>query len=871
MTNRFRNIVLLGALSLGITGATEIAYPAYFLIKKATVSAPADLAWTDTVSLNVKSDSAKYADTALFCKTGGGSSDTAKYAKKADSARASHISDTAKKSGWSKYADSARASKISDSSKVLGSYARITAIHDTATQLRAYALARIHDSLSALDSVAKAHISDSSAYADTTRASWKADSAHIAFYAHASTYADSSRVSGLADSAKHAPPSAFADSSRASHKTDSASWAPLDTGRVRGIVSDTAAALRSNMAGYLPLTGGTLTGFLTGTSAELWTNINAHDYGPALTLHGSIYTSDANLLLRSSSGYGNCVGFSDQSKSVGFQRWNLGVENDIFQIQANSVSDGPGGESALKLDRNGNLTILGTLTAFSFTGNTSTATKLQTARTIATSGDVTGTPTNFDGTANITIPTTLPTLLTAGSAGSAAAVPTLTWDAKGRLTAVGSAAISIPHTQISDWAASVSSVYLPLAGGTMSGNLLGGTPYNIGATSNWWGSIYATTIYESNVALSSKYLGVNGTASNAAALGGKSPSWYLPGGQYFIPGAAGAPDYTLLFTVVFSSQYQGFNNEVYISGRFDASRYSIAIGNDANTANVYVSKFGSPIVDAGRIKYIVTNTSSYHNTVKVYLVRLSWDYTTDYSFGSSTGSYDSYAENSSPTPTTTDPGVTAPTLSTFGYNTIANTVTAAGGFVGSLTGHASLDIPLTGSSAITGSLDPIGSTYSVGSSNAPWGEIHARAIAAHTIFYGNRLESTGNTLSLVGGTSVAINVGNSNLLNISNSSTTIYNPVALSNTFTPAVITPSGAVTIDATYQGKMVSTGCQVNLPTTGPFVGFWFYLSWYHDAYQGWGPPGVWIFRGVSTTGTVADKFSGIVSWTGSEWIAG
>ena len=240
------------------------------------------------------------------------------------------------------------------------------------------------------------------------------------------------------------------------------------------------------------------------------------------------------------------------------------------------------------------------------------------------------------------------------------------------------------------------SLDLPLTGGTMSGNLLGGTPYNIGATSNWWGSIYATTIYESNVALSSKYLGVNGTASNAAALGGKSPSWYLPGGQYFIPGSAGAPDYTLLFTVVFSSQYQGFNNEVYISGRYDASRYSIAIGNDANTANVYVSKFGSPINDAGRIKYIVTNTSSYHNTVKVYLVRLSWDYTTDYSFGSSTGSYDSYAENSSPTPTTTDPGVTAPTLSTFGYNTIANTVTAAGGFVGSLTGHASLDLPLSG-------------------------------------------------------------------------------------------------------------------------------------------------------------------------------
>ena len=59
---------------------------------------------------------------------------------------------------------------------------------------------------------------------------------------------DSVSQAHLADSARHAPPSAYADSSRASGLADSAKragWAPLDTGRVRGIVGDTATTLRT--------------------------------------------------------------------------------------------------------------------------------------------------------------------------------------------------------------------------------------------------------------------------------------------------------------------------------------------------------------------------------------------------------------------------------------------------------------------------------------------------------------------------------------------------------------------------------------------------------------------------------------------------
>jgi len=48
----------------------------------------------------------------------------------------------------------------------------------------------------------------------------------------------------------------------------------------------------------------------------------------------------------------------------------------------------------------------GAVTITTITGNAGSATKLQTARTLAISGGATGTATSFDGSANITIPVT---------------------------------------------------------------------------------------------------------------------------------------------------------------------------------------------------------------------------------------------------------------------------------------------------------------------------------------------------------------------------------------------------------------------------------------------------------------------------------
>lgn len=61
----------------------------------------------------------------------------------------------------------------------------------------------------------------------------------------------------------------------------------------------------------------------------------------------------------------------------------------------------------------------------SVTGNAGTATKLQTARTIAITGDATGTATDFDGSKNVTITATIPTMgaATASSAGTKGLVP----------------------------------------------------------------------------------------------------------------------------------------------------------------------------------------------------------------------------------------------------------------------------------------------------------------------------------------------------------------------------------------------------------------------------------------------------------------
>ena len=92
-------------------------------------------------------------------------------------------------------------------------------------------------------------------------------------------------------------------------------------------------------------------------------------------------------------------------------------------------------------------TITGTSLVGPLTGNASTATALETARSITIDGDVDASATNFDGTGNITLTTTLDTVNSnVGSFGSATAIPVLTVNAKGLVTAASTAAITTTLT-----------------------------------------------------------------------------------------------------------------------------------------------------------------------------------------------------------------------------------------------------------------------------------------------------------------------------------------------------------------------------------------------------------------------------------------
>jgi hypothetical protein len=92
------------------------------------------------------------------------------------------------------------------------------------------------------------------------------------------------------------------------------------------------------------------------------------------------------------------------------------------------------------------------------TGNASTATALQTARTISITGDATWTVT-FDGSANVTAGLTLANSgVTAGTYGSASSVSQVTFDAKGRATSASSVTIAITASQVTDFTSAVQAI-----------------------------------------------------------------------------------------------------------------------------------------------------------------------------------------------------------------------------------------------------------------------------------------------------------------------------------------------------------------------------------------------------------------------------
>jgi phage-related tail fiber protein len=137
-----------------------------------------------------------------------------------------------------------------------------------------------------------------------------------------------------------------------------------------------------------------------------------------LTAHTS-NTSNPHNVTKSQVGLSNVDNTSDVNKPI-----STATQTALdAKVDDSQVVTTPTANKILQLDTNGDFPT-------DITGNSATSTKLQIARTIAASGDVTGTETSFDGSSNITIPLTL-----ASSGVTSGTYKSVTVDSKGRVTA----------------------------------------------------------------------------------------------------------------------------------------------------------------------------------------------------------------------------------------------------------------------------------------------------------------------------------------------------------------------------------------------------------------------------------------------------
>ena len=271
----------------------------------------------------------------------------------------------------------------------------------------------------------------------------------------------------------------------------------------------------------------------------------------------------------------------------------------------------------------GNHASAGYLTSVTnITGNAGTATKLLTARAIAVSGAVTGTA-NFDGSGNISIATTH----------TADPVITLAGDVTGSGTMTNLGSVSITTVVGND--SHTHSTYLPLAGGTMSGDIIFNNNIRLEYSTTHWitprdssgnmhlstttGGIYldAPVIYiRENGSESNKITIDNGTLTATGTISGSNLSGTNTGDQTNISGNAAtatlAANSTLAGGLAVATGVNSGVNQIVrtqangycdfgwinsVSGNHGGSITRITASNDAYLRYVTPAQFRSGVID----------------------------------------------------------------------------------------------------------------------------------------------------------------------------------------------------------------------------------------------------------------------------------
>lgn len=178
--------------------------------------------------------------------------------------------------------------------------------------------------------------------------------------------------------------------------------------------------------------------------------------GGDITIAGNFYSSQGGIYSLGVSGTpwfkfystnivddGFSITFAQNPTITGLTASQLVATDGSKKLLSLQYSSSNTASAIVARDSNGDFSA-GTINA-AINGNATTATTLQTGRTISISGDLTYTSPSFNGSGNVTAAGTLATVnANIGSFGSSTAIPSFTVNAKGLITAASTSAVIAP-------------------------------------------------------------------------------------------------------------------------------------------------------------------------------------------------------------------------------------------------------------------------------------------------------------------------------------------------------------------------------------------------------------------------------------------